>query len=67
MAGGSDPVTAASQAHAAAAGLVARQATMMSFVSVFRLLGLTFLLMLPLLLVMRAPRRPPGGGDLALH
>lgn len=67
VAAGSDPVTAASQAHAAAAGLVARQATMMSFVSVFRLLGLTFLLMLPLLLVMRAPRRPPGGGDLALH
>jgi DHA2 family multidrug resistance protein len=56
-AAGADAYTAAQQAQAAAAGLVARHASMLAFVSVFRLLGLVFLLMLPLLLLMRVPKR----------
>jgi MFS transporter, DHA2 family, multidrug resistance protein len=56
MAQGADLVTATQRANAAVFGLVARQATMLAFVSVFRLLALIFLLMLPLVLIMRAPR-----------
>ena len=56
MARGADFVTATQRAHAALFGLVGRQATMLAFVSVFRLLALIFLLMLPLVLIMRSPR-----------
>jgi DHA2 family multidrug resistance protein len=55
-AGGSDAYTAARQAEAAAAGLVARQASMLAFVSVFRLLASFFVLLLPLVLLMRSPK-----------
>ena len=56
MARGADFATATQRAHAALFGLVGRQATMLAFVSVFRLLALIFLLMLPLVLIMRSPR-----------
>ena len=56
MARGADYATATQRAHAALFGLVSRQATMLAFVSVFRLLALIFLLMLPLVLIMRSPR-----------
>jgi DHA2 family multidrug resistance protein len=56
MARGADLATATERAHALVFGLVARQATMLAFVGVFRLLALIFLLMLPLLLLMRSPR-----------
>ena len=56
MARGADFVTATQRAQAAIFGLVGRQATMLAFVSVFRLLALIFLLMLPLVLIMRSPR-----------
>jgi len=56
MARGADVVTATQRAHAAMFGMVGRQATMLAFVSVFRLLALIFLLMLPLVLIMRSPR-----------
>jgi len=56
MARGADVVTATQRANAAVFGLVSRQATMLAFVSVFRLLALIFLLMLPLVLIMRSPR-----------
>jgi MFS transporter, DHA2 family, multidrug resistance protein len=56
MAGGADPYTAARQAEAAAAGLVSRQASMLAFVSVFRLLASFFVLLLPLVLLMRSPK-----------
>jgi hypothetical protein len=38
---------------------------MVSFVMLFRLLGLIFLAMLPLVLIMRRPRG--GGGPVAAH
>jgi DHA2 family multidrug resistance protein len=65
VARGSDAVTAAQQAHAAIAGLVARQAAMLSFTDVFRLLAFLFVVLLPLLLLMSSPRS--GKGPAALH
>jgi DHA2 family multidrug resistance protein len=45
------------------AGLIQRQAAMVSFVGLFQLLGVVFLLMLPLVLLMKRPRSsaPPAG------
>jgi DHA2 family multidrug resistance protein len=60
VAHGSDLVTATRQAQAALFGLVRQQAAMLSFIDVFRLLGLLFLLLLPLLFVMKTPRRRRG-------
>ena len=56
MAAGSDPYTAGQRAYAAMFGMVHRQAAMLSFVDVFRLLGVVFLALLPLILLMKRPR-----------
>lgn len=56
MAAGSDPVTASSRAYAAIAGTVQRQATMVSFVGIFQLLGMLFIVLVPLVLLMKRPR-----------
>jgi MFS transporter, DHA2 family, multidrug resistance protein len=65
LASGSDPVTASDRALAAMAGLVHRQASIVSFVEIFRLLGLMFLLLIPLVLLMK---RPTGrGGPAGAH
>jgi MFS transporter, DHA2 family, multidrug resistance protein len=53
---GSDPVTATNRAYAAMAGLVRRQATMVSFVEIFTLLGIIFLMLVPLVFLMKRPR-----------
>jgi DHA2 family multidrug resistance protein len=65
VAHGMDVATATKQAQAMVLGLVARQATMLAFVGVFRLLAIIFILMLPLLLLMRPPRHRRAGA--ALH
>jgi hypothetical protein len=65
VARGADAVTAAQRADAIAFGLVARQASMLAFVGVYRLLALIFILMLPLLFLMGAPRH--RGGGVAAH
>jgi len=65
MAAGADAATATNRAYAALAGMVARQASMISFVTIFRLLGGLFLLLLPLLLLMKRPKA--GGGPVAAH
>ena len=62
---GSDPVTAARRAYAALYGAVQQQASIVAFVHVFRTLGIVFLLLLPLILLMRRPHRPSG--PLAAH
>jgi MFS transporter, DHA2 family, multidrug resistance protein len=62
MAAGADAATATSRAYAAMFGMVQRQAAMVSFVEIFRLLGAIFLLMLPLLFLMRRPRQAPVAG-----
>jgi DHA2 family multidrug resistance protein len=65
MARGADLATATERANAMAFGLVARQASMLAFVGVFRMLALIFVLMLPLLLLMRTPKHRRAGA--ALH
>jgi len=60
MAHGSDPVTATRQAYGAVWGMVQQQASMLSYNDVFRFLGGMFLLMLPLLALMRKPRGGKG-------
>ena len=56
MAGGADPVTASRRAYAAMFGVVQRQASMVAFVELFRLLGIIFLVLLPLLFLMKRPQ-----------
>ncbi|HXU45486.1 MAG TPA: DHA2 family efflux MFS transporter permease subunit [Thermoanaerobaculia bacterium] len=60
MAAGADPTTAAQRAAAGAFGLVQRHAAMLSFVDVFRTLGWAFVLIAPLVFLMKAPKK---GGD----
>jgi DHA2 family multidrug resistance protein len=56
MAGGSDVVSATNQAYVALYGMIQRQAAMVSFVNIFRLLGFLFLVLIPLVLIMRKPK-----------
>jgi DHA2 family multidrug resistance protein len=65
LARGSDLATATEQARAAAFGLVERQAAMLSFNDAFRLLGILFVCLLPLLFLMKTPRA--GRGPAAMH
>ncbi len=62
---GIDPATAAERAFAATFGTVARQAAMLSFVDAFWLLGFTFLIIVPLIYIMRKPHT--HGGEIAAH
>ena len=55
IASGSDPVTATNRTYAALFGTVWRQASMVSFVTIFQLLGLVFIALVPLVLIMRRP------------
>ena len=67
IASGSDPVTATQRAYAAMFGVVQRQASMVSFVHLFRMLGMIFLLLLPLVLPdAAAARQRAAGGALTL-
>jgi DHA2 family multidrug resistance protein len=61
MAAGSDAVTATNRAYAALAGMVARQASIVSFVGLFQLLGIVFFVVVPLVLLMKRPRASSGG------
>ncbi len=66
IAHGADPVTAMRQSYGAVWGMVQQQAAMQAFIDTFRALGLVFLLVLPLLLVMKKPtHHGPGSG--AMH
>jgi MFS transporter, DHA2 family, multidrug resistance protein len=65
IAAGADVVTATQRTYAVLHGMLVQQASMVSFVMLFRLLGLIFLAMLPLVLIMRRPRG--GGGPVAAH
>jgi MFS transporter, DHA2 family, multidrug resistance protein len=56
LASGADITTATQRAYAALFGTVQQQASMVSFVLLFRLLGGIFLLLLPLILLMKRPR-----------
>jgi DHA2 family multidrug resistance protein len=65
IARGSDPVTAQHQAYGALWGIVQRQAAMAAFIDTFRAMAIVFLLVLPLLLLMKKPRH--HGGPAAMH
>jgi MFS transporter, DHA2 family, multidrug resistance protein len=60
VARGIDPVTASRQAHGVVWGMVQRQASMLSYNDTFRFLGGMFLIMLPLLFLMKKPRGGKG-------
>ncbi len=64
MARGSDWITATNQAYAALLGMVHRQASMIAFVDIVRLLAAIFLLVIPLVFIMKRPAKaatpPPG-------
>jgi len=61
VAHGADTVTAAHQSYGVIWGMVLRQAAMVSFVDTFLAMAVVFLLVLPLLTVMKKPRHYRGG------
>jgi DHA2 family multidrug resistance protein len=65
MAAGADAVTASQRAYAALFGMVMRQATMVSFVVIFQLMGWIFMALIPLVLLMKRPKR--GGAAAPAH
>jgi DHA2 family multidrug resistance protein len=62
IASGADAFTASQRALVILRGMLFRESSMVSFVMLFRLLGVVFLLMIPLVFIMRRPKR---GGDAA--
>ena len=64
MAAGADPVTANHRAYSAIWGMVVQQATMMSYNDTFRILGLLFVVLIPLVFILK---RPKGHGPMAAH
>jgi len=65
MARGADSATAMRMAYMAVFGLVQRNAAMMAFIDVFRLLGILFLCCLPLIFFMKRPTHSGGGPGMA--
>src|SRR5438874_2697057 len=66
MARGADAATATQQAYAFLAGMVGRQAAILSYNDVFFVLTLLFASMLPLVLLMRKPKHAKPG-EVAMH
>jgi DHA2 family multidrug resistance protein len=62
---GLDPTVAARRANAALFGIVQQQAMILSFIHVFRFMAIIFILMLPLILLMKSPKRGKGPGSMA--
>jgi DHA2 family multidrug resistance protein len=60
IAAGADPVTATNRTYAALFGTVWRQASMVSFVTIFQILGLVFIALIPLVLIMKRPAHQAG-------
>jgi MFS transporter, DHA2 family, multidrug resistance protein len=66
VAAGADIVTATERAYLILHGMIVRQASMVSFVTIFRLLGVLFLIMMPLVMLMKRPGKG-GGGPAGAH
>jgi DHA2 family multidrug resistance protein len=64
LGGGSSGPGAVSQAYGMIYGSVERQAAMLAFVDNFYMLGVVFLMVIPVLLLLR---RPPKGTDAPVH
>src|SRR6266849_1236155 len=58
---GSSAAHAAAQAQGMVYNIVQRQSAMLAFVDNFKMLGVIFLAVIPILLLMRKPRAPAGG------
>lgn len=58
---GGDPVAAQQQAMAAMSGMVTREAALLSFLQIFRILAVACLAMLPLVYIVRKPSHHGGG------
>jgi DHA2 family multidrug resistance protein len=67
MARGSDLATATRRSYALAAYMVERQSSMLAFIDVFRLLGIIFILIIPLIWLMKRPRLRKGNAAPAGH
>jgi DHA2 family multidrug resistance protein len=65
IAAGSDAVTATQRAYVILEGMLFRQASMVTFVTIFRLMGVVFLMMIPLVFLMKRPKR--GAAPAAAH
>jgi DHA2 family multidrug resistance protein len=65
MARGADPSLARHQAYGAVWGMVQQQAATVSFVDSFMAMAVVFLLVLPLLLIMKRPKHHARGA--AMH
>ncbi|MGH9411582.1 MAG: DHA2 family efflux MFS transporter permease subunit [Vicinamibacterales bacterium] len=65
LAQGADMATATQRAYGALFGSVQQQAYMQSFISLFRLLGLVFVVLVPLVLIMKRPSAK--GGPIGAH
>jgi DHA2 family multidrug resistance protein len=65
IAKGMDIATATRQAYAAVFGMIAQQSAMISFNAAFLLLGILFLVVTPLILLMRKPKHK--GAATAAH
>ena len=61
VAAGSTTAHASAQAHAMVYGTIQRQAVMLAFLDNFKMLGVVFFAVIPILLLMRKPRVPAGG------
>ena len=61
MARGSDAYTATREAYGTLFGMVQQQASILSFLQTFRLLGFIFIAVLPLLLLFKRPKHRGGG------
>ena len=65
IAAGADAATATNQAYASLHGMLMQQASMVTFVEIFQALGAVFVVMTPLVLIMRRPKR--GAAPVAAH
>ncbi|HEX7696932.1 MAG TPA: DHA2 family efflux MFS transporter permease subunit [Candidatus Acidoferrum sp.] len=61
IAAGSTAVHASAQAHGMIYNTVERQAVMLAFIDNFKMLGVVFFAVIPILALMRKPRVPAGG------
>jgi DHA2 family multidrug resistance protein len=61
VAAGSSLAHATTQAQQMIYGTVQRQAAMLAFIDNFKMLGVVFLAVIPVLLMMKKPRAPAGG------
>jgi DHA2 family multidrug resistance protein len=66
IAAGSDAVTATQRAYVILEGMLFRQASMVAFVTIFRVMGVVFLMMIPLVFLMKRPKRG-GAAPIGAH